>query len=76
MGQSVTDATETLEAYIAGDAEAINRLVPLVYDKLRRLARSYMQRESKDATLQPTALVHEAYMRLINGGRIDWRKIE
>jgi RNA polymerase sigma factor (TIGR02999 family) len=48
-----------------GDKEAMNRLLPLVYDELHRIARSYFRRERGDHTLQPTALVHEAYLRLI-----------
>jgi RNA polymerase sigma-70 factor (ECF subfamily) len=50
-----------------------NRLLPLVYVELRRLARAYMRRERVSHTLQPTALVHEAYMRMSNVNRIDWR---
>ncbi len=49
-----------------GDAEAPGRLMPLVYDELRRLARGYLQRERSDHTLQPTSLVHEAYLRLVD----------
>ena len=54
-----------------GDAHA--RLMPLVYDELRRLAASYLRRERSDHTLQPTALVHEAYLRLVDQRRIEWR---
>jgi RNA polymerase sigma-70 factor (ECF subfamily) len=49
------------------------QLMPLVYDELRRLARGYMARESRDHTLQPTALVNEAYLRLIDQSRVNWR---
>lgn len=52
--------------------EAASRLLPLVYDELRALAARYMQRERRDHTLQPTALVHEAYVRLIDGARVEW----
>lgn len=52
----------------AGDARASNELLPLVYEELRRLARSQMARESAGQTLQPTALVHEAYLRLVRSG--------
>jgi len=48
-------------------------MLPLVYAELRRLAAGYMRRERPDHTLQPTALVHEAYMRLIDQKRVDWR---
>jgi RNA polymerase sigma factor (TIGR02999 family) len=56
-----------------GDAAAHERLLPLVYDELRRLAGAYMRRERRDHTLQPTALVHEAYLRLVDQERVDWR---
>jgi RNA polymerase sigma factor (TIGR02999 family) len=49
------------------------QLMPLVYDELRRLARGYMARESRDHTLQPTALVNEAYLKLIDQTRVNWR---
>ena len=48
-------------------------LMPLVYDELRRLARGYMARERREHTLQPTALVHEAYMRLVDQSRVNWQ---
>lgn len=47
--------------------------MPLVYEELRRLARGFMARESRDHTLQPTALVNEAYLRLVDQSRVDWR---
>src|SRR5689334_16516662 len=59
------DVTQLLSAMAAGDARASDELLPLVYDELRRLARSQMARESPGLTLQPTALVHEAYLRLV-----------
>lgn len=49
------------------------RLVPLVYDELRGIARKYMREERPDHTLQPTAVVHEAYMRLVDESRVDWQ---
>jgi RNA polymerase sigma factor (TIGR02999 family) len=64
-------ATQALAALSAGDANAASRLLPLVYDELRALAGRFMQRERPDHTLQPTALVHEAYLRLIDGNRVD-----
>ena len=56
-----------------GGDESLNELLPLVYDELRRLANSYLSRERVDHTLQPTALVHEAYLRLIGQNEIDWQ---
>jgi RNA polymerase sigma factor (TIGR02999 family) len=56
-----------------GDQTARERLLPLVYDELRRLAGAYMRRERPGHTLQPTALVHEAYLRLVDQQRVDWR---
>ena len=58
---------------MAGDDRAANELLPLVYDKLRTLAQSYMKQERGYQTLQPTAVVHEAYLRLIRYDRIDWQ---
>lgn len=56
----------------AGDARAAERLAPQVYEELRRLAAVYLRGERPDHTLQPTALVHEAYLRLIDASRVDW----
>jgi RNA polymerase sigma factor (TIGR02999 family) len=56
-----------------GDNNALNQILPPIYDELRRLAGSYMRRERADHTLQPTALVHEAYLRLIDQRRVDWK---
>jgi RNA polymerase sigma factor (TIGR02999 family) len=58
--------TQLLADSRSGDGSALDRLMPLVYDELRRLAGSYMRNESVGHTLQPTALVHDAYIRLIN----------
>jgi RNA polymerase sigma factor (TIGR02999 family) len=62
------EVTELLEAWQHGDAGARERLLPLVYDELRRVARARLRRERPDHTLQATALVHEAYLRLIGPG--------
>lgn len=67
------DTTKLLSAWRGGDASALDRLLPLVYDELHRLARAAMRRERRDHTLQPTALVHEAYVRLIAQTRVDWQ---
>lgn len=56
-----------------GDRQAVDQLVPLAYAELRRLADSYLRRERSDHTLQPTALVHEAYMRLVGQEQPDYR---
>jgi len=58
--------TELLVASHKGDPEALNKLLPLVYDELRRVAERYLRRERPDHTLQATALVHEAYIRLVD----------
>ncbi len=56
-----------------GDREAVDLLLPVIYDELRKLATNYLRRERPDHTLQPTALVHEAYMRLIDQTRVNWQ---
>src|ERR671924_215268 len=61
------DVTQILRDWSAGDAAAPEKLMPLVYEELRRLARSYLARERSDHTLQATALVHEAYLRMVDG---------
>jgi RNA polymerase sigma factor (TIGR02999 family) len=60
------EVTRLLAAWGDGDREALTALLPLVYDELRRLARSYMRRERTGHTLQTTSLVHEAYLRLVD----------
>jgi RNA polymerase sigma factor (TIGR02999 family) len=67
------DITELLLAWRSGDRRALDRLTPLVYDELRRIARSQLRREKSRHTLQTTGLVHEAYLRLVNHDRISWR---
>jgi len=66
------DITGVLQAISAGQESAADRLLPLVYDELRKLARARMAREKAGATLQPTALVHEAYLRLFAGAHPRW----
>jgi RNA polymerase sigma factor (TIGR02999 family) len=63
------DVTALLQAWQHGDADALERLLPLVYDELRRVARARLRRERPGHTLQPTALVHEAYLRLVGAAR-------
>ncbi|MBL9030973.1 MAG: sigma-70 family RNA polymerase sigma factor [Phycisphaerae bacterium] len=65
--------TQLLDAIGAGDAHAADQLLPLVYDSLRALARAELAREAPGQTLQPTALVHEAYLRLVGEGHIEWQ---
>jgi len=66
-------ATDSLAAHVAGEAGAVDELLPLVYGELRALAGAYMKRERRDHSLTPTAVVHEAYLRLIDNTRTDWR---
>ena len=68
-----SDATELLLAWSNGDASAFDKLVPLVHQELRSLAQRYMRHERPDHTLQATALVNEAYLRLIDVNRIQWQ---
>jgi RNA polymerase sigma-70 factor, ECF subfamily len=70
---SASDVTALLRAWGDGDPTARERLMPLVYDELRRRARSYLRREREGHTLQPTALVHEAYLRLMGQDRSAWK---
>jgi RNA polymerase sigma factor (TIGR02999 family) len=67
------DVTALLHAWSAGDPSARDRLVPLVYNELRRRAAAHLRRERPGHTLQPTALVHEAYLRLIDQDRAAWQ---
>lgn len=71
--QSQGEVTQLLNALRNGDREAEARVVPLIYRELHALARSYMRRERSDHTLQPTALVHEAYMRLVQQDKVEWQ---
>jgi RNA polymerase sigma factor (TIGR02999 family) len=70
------DVTELLQAWSAGDGSALERLVPVVYDELRRLARGFLRGERSGHTLQTTALVHEAYLRLIDRQRLRFEHRE
>jgi RNA polymerase sigma factor (TIGR02999 family) len=65
--------TQLLLAWTAGDRQALDQMLPAVYEELHRLAASYLAYERPDHTLQPTALVHEAFLRLINQREVDWR---
>lgn len=73
MQDAATDATLLLTKVTLGDQEALAKFLPLVYSELRLLAARYMSRERRNHTLQPTALVHEAYLRLIQHPPIGWQ---
>ena len=67
------DITRLLLAWSAGDKAALDELMPIVYGELRKLARGYMRNQPADHTLQTTALVNEAYLRLIDSSRVNWQ---
>lgn len=67
------DVTRLLLRLEGGDRDAVDLLLPVVYRELRRLAAGYLQRERNNHTLQPTALVHEAYMRMVDQSRVQWQ---
>ncbi|MEP7341940.1 MAG: sigma-70 family RNA polymerase sigma factor [Acidobacteriota bacterium] len=67
------DVTQLLKDWRNGDQQALERLTPLVYDELRRLAARYLRREREGHTLQATALVNEAYVQLIGQQQLDWQ---
>jgi RNA polymerase sigma factor (TIGR02999 family) len=68
----MSDVTRILQSMESGDAQAADELLPLVYGELRKLAASKMANESPNQTLQPTALVHEAWLRLIGNENVKW----
>lgn len=67
------NVTELLAQWANGDEQALNRLTPIVYKELRKLAAAYLRKEQQGHTLQPTALVHEAYMRLVDQENPDFK---
>jgi len=69
----VSEVTRILEAAQQGDPTAADQLLPLVYDELRRQAARYLRRERAGHTLQTTALIHEAYIRLVDQKRVQWQ---
>ena len=73
MSPSPQQVTQLLQAWSQGQSSALERLIPLVYDELKRLAHRYMAGERPDHSLQTTALVNEAYMRLIDCSRVRWQ---
>jgi RNA polymerase sigma-70 factor, ECF subfamily len=67
------DVTQLLVQWSQGDKTALDRMTPILYEELRRLARYFLAGERAGHTLQPTALVHEAYIRLVDQRAVDWR---
>jgi RNA polymerase sigma factor (TIGR02999 family) len=65
--------TQLLKAHASGDKQAFDRLVPLIYNEMRRIARNRLRGERSDHTLSTTALVHEAYLKLVKFDRINWQ---
>jgi RNA polymerase sigma factor (TIGR02999 family) len=72
-GSNVAKITELLVAVSEGGRAALDQLIPVVYDDLRRVAAAQMRRETAGQSLQPTALVHEAYLRLVDQRHVQWR---
>ncbi len=70
---SPPEITQLLIGWGEGDEQALEKLMPVVYTELRRMAGNFMRRQSPDHTLQATALVNEAYMRLIDSSRVNWQ---
>jgi len=73
METSTGEVTRLLQDWSIGNRDALDQLLPLVYNELRRLAHSYLKRERPDHTLQTTALVHEAYLKLIDQHSVNWQ---
>jgi RNA polymerase sigma-70 factor, ECF subfamily len=67
------EVTQLLKAWTAGDEQALEKLTPLVYEQLHRVAQRYMAGQRSDHTLQTTALVNEVYLRLVDCGQVRWR---
>ena len=70
--QNPSSVTQLLARACSGDSSALANVFPLIYDELHRLAQAQLKREPDGHTLSPTALVHEAYMRLIDYSRMEW----
>lgn len=73
MSENTENLTQLLIEASNGDKDALDEILPLVYDELRKIAQNYVNRERSDHTLQATALVHEAYIRLIDQRKVDWK---
>jgi RNA polymerase sigma factor (TIGR02999 family) len=72
MAAAPHDVTQLLQDWSGGDQTAVDKLMPLVYEELRRLAHQYMRREKPGNTLQTSALVNEAYVRMVDQSKIQW----
>ena len=73
MTASLKDVTQLLVHWGNGDKQALDRLMPLVYDELHRMASRYLRREREGHTLQTTALINEAYLRIVDQNRVNWQ---
>ena len=73
MDPPASEVTQLLHAWCQGDARALDQLAPIVESELRRVAQAYLSRERPGHTLQPTALINEAYLRLIEWTTVEWR---
>ena len=73
MAAAPQEVSQLLVEWRNGDQQALDRLMPLVYDELRRIAGRYMKRERPEHTLQTTALVNEAYLRMVDQNGVDWQ---
>lgn len=73
MSAGQGNITELLRRFRAGEEDAAAKLLPLVYGELRKIALAYLRREKSNHTLQPTALVHEVFLRLAEGQDVDWQ---
>lgn len=73
MEDSPSQVTKLLLEWNRGDSAALEKLIPLIYRELRQIAQQCLNRERHDYTLQSTALVHEAYMRLVDGSAVQWK---
>ncbi len=73
MAHDCSETTQLLRAWASGDRGALEQLTPRVYDELRRIAGRLMQNERPGVTIQTTALVHEAYLKLVDDNTVDWQ---
>lgn len=71
--QQLPEITRILKSWSGGNREAVDDLIPLVYDELHKVAAQYLRRQRPDHTLQPTALVNEAYLKLIDISDVNWQ---
>jgi RNA polymerase sigma-70 factor (ECF subfamily) len=73
MDEPTQDVALLLDGVRRGDPASVDRLLPIVYGELRKIAASYLRAERPGHTLQPTALVHEVYLRMVDQTRVDWQ---